>query len=338
METRAIESTEAIQKYELTPARVAAMVKEYHGLKVIEGDTTSYKQVRAACTQLVHIRTSVDKRRKELGEEAREYVKAVNSAAKQLLEPLAPLEERFKDELKAEDDRKAKIKEEKERKEKKRIDDIRSKIDAIRLKIIDTEGKTSDQILDMQLELEEVIITEDEYQEFTDEAQTILKETQEAIERTYKNRVQWEKDEAERKAEDERLTKERAEQEAKEKALEEERKKIEEEKAKIEQEKHDAQVREEAKAQAEKEAKEKAEKDIQERKDREEEERKEKERQETLKPDKEKLIALADRVAELYHPSNLPDLKDKKAIEILANFTKNLIQLAKNVRRNAEEL
>ena len=75
----------AVVKFELTPAAIAAMVKEYETLELIPGDKKSYKTVHEAKMICVKARTGTDKHRKEMGSEARQWINDVNSAAKELI-------------------------------------------------------------------------------------------------------------------------------------------------------------------------------------------------------------------------------------------------------------
>lgn len=345
MEVKLKEQNTALKKYDLSPESVSEMVKEYHELAVVEGDIKSYKTVRAACTKLVHVRTAVDKRRKDLGEAARQEIKDINSAAKMLLEPLVPLEERFKAEMKAEDDRKAAIKEEKERLERERIQAIQEKITHIRTQAINANGRPSDEIAKILDHLVNLEITEEEYQEFRESAITAADETYDAVNKALKDRQAWEKEEAERKAEAERLEKQKLEQEEAQRKIDEENRKIQEEKDRIEAEKKAEQERREreqwereaklkAEAEAEQRAKEKAEREQWEREAKLKAEEEERKRQELLKPDKEKLLELGTSLAAF----PMPTLKDKKAKAILNDVKDGIEHIVDMIQTEVGEL
>jgi len=210
------------------------MAKEYESLHVVPDDIKSYKAVHAAKMVLTRVRTGVDKRRKELGVDAYAWIKTKDGAAKDLLEPIIPLEDRFKEEMAAEDARIEKI-------EADRVQAIRNKIDGIRA-FYYTVDKTAKEIeIIYQDLLKYDPISEDNFQEFTHEAISVYNDTLAALITGKEIRLKFELEEADRKAEAERLAKQKAEQEAEAARLkaiadeqEEEKKKIQAEKDKIE--------------------------------------------------------------------------------------------------------
>jgi len=227
-EVQAIDRSEkAIALYQITPAEIAERLKAYDTLKVVEGDTESYKKVRTALTALVHTRVEADKRRKKLGEDARKQVSYINGAAKLLIGPMAPYEERFKAELKAEDDRKLAIKAEKERQEKARVNGILESIQAIRNHAADA-GFLSVAELVKRLDIISATTTDKSvYMEFADQGLLALAETGEIIETALVERKRLDKEDAERKAEALRLEKVRKEQAIEQSRLDDERQKAE---------------------------------------------------------------------------------------------------------------
>lgn len=312
----------ALAEYELTPAKVAEMAKKYMKLTVPAGDNKAYKIVRAALTTCVKTRTATDKRRKELGEDARTWIAEVNQAARDLLEPLVKVEEHLKTELQNEDARKEEIKAEKARLEQERVDGIRDRIAAMVSLVTginyDMPSDTLQNLLD---QLNETEITEDIYMEFTAEALKTKSEVEESILRAIETRKKFEAEEAERKAEDERLAREReelekakADQEAAAKELAEKTAQLEEGKKRLEEEKRKREEEEAAKAKAEQEAKEKAEREAKEKEEREKAEAEKLARQEALKPEKEKLKGWVDIMAtNLNSNLSLNDLSDEEA-------------------------
>lgn len=240
-----------VEQYPVLLDDINKMIVEYQAIAVVPGDTASYKEARAACTTLVHTRTAIEAKRKDL---LRDYRDNVNQVADALLAPLTPVETRLKAELKAEDDRKAEIRAKAEAIEKKRVDDIKSAIFKL-VNYANAQGKTAEQIGKRIEAIETHEITEPTYQEFVAEAilakATTLKTLRDALAECEKV----EREEAARKAEAERLEAVRVQQEAEQKrlndereaqaaklkaerdAIDEARRKIEEEKAAIEAEK-----------------------------------------------------------------------------------------------------
>ena len=195
------------------------MITEYQSLTVVSGDTASYKEARAACTMLVHTRTRVEARRKDL---LREYREQVNQVADALLAPLTPVENRLKAELKAEDDRKAAIKAELEAIEKKRVNAIKASIFEL-VNYANAQGKTAEQIGKRIAAIESHVIGEETYQEFMTEAILARATTLKTLRDALAEREKVEREEAAHKAEAERLERIRLEQEAENKRLEAER-------------------------------------------------------------------------------------------------------------------
>jgi hypothetical protein len=315
----------AVAEYDLTPEKVKELVKQYEGLEVLPNDKPSYQIVHKAKMVLVKTRTAIDRRRKELGDDARKWVNEVNSAAKALLEPMALVEDHLKSELKKEDERIEAIRQEKIAKEMARVANIRGKIEGIENLALEGKSHQGSKVIKTWIDkLSAIEITEDIYMEFTDLAKLAKDDSLSSLQEDYENRLAWEKEQEEAKIEAERLEKIRFEQEAERKKLEAVQKaqeeaarkiqeaedaaqrKIAEERAKLEAEKQAEQERkdraafeekavEEAKRAAEEEARRKE----QERAKKEAEEAAEKARREAMAPDREKLLNLANRISDL---------------------------------------
>uniref|UniRef100_A0A6M3XH55 Uncharacterized protein n=1 Tax=viral metagenome TaxID=1070528 RepID=A0A6M3XH55_9ZZZZ len=348
----------ALAEYNITPEKVREMAKEYESLHVVPDDIKSYKAVHAAKMVLTRVRTGVDKRRKELGVDAYAWIKTKDGAAKDLLEPIIPLEDRFKAELSAEDARIEKI-------ETDRVQAIRDKIEEIKnypiKNINNREASLINALINQLFCLE---ITPEEYQEFKAEAIQEKEDALALLSQQHADRIKFEQEEAVRKAESERLEKVRKEQEAEaarlkviadeqeaarkaqemearkeREAIEEEKIKIQAEKDKIEATKKTEQDRkamaafekealEKARIRAEQEAKEEAVRKESARIAKEEAEKAEHIRKTALAPDKVKLIAYVDALYWL----DFPALKDDKAKEILNNVRNRLTKIRKGVK------
>ena len=353
----------ALAEYSITPAKVQEMAKEYESLHVVPGDIKSYKAVHAAKMVLTRVRTGVDKRRKELGVDAYAWIKTKDGAAKDLLEPIIPLEDRFKEEMAQEDARIEKI-------ETDRVDGIKAKIEAIRFNMMQAQGKDST-TLSIMLDNISTIPIDEFYAEFQDEARAALDEVKSFIQQAHGERVTFEKEEAARKAESERLERVRKAQEAEaarlkaiadeqeatrkeqedaarkeREAIEEEKRKIQAEKDKIEaakkaeadriaREAFEKQALENARIKAEQEAKEAAERKEKNRIAKAEAEKAEKDRQEALRPDIDKLIDFSNDI--MMMPKR-PDVKDKNAIEILVGANKMIQKTSQWIRKQIEVL
>lgn len=301
-----------VEQYPVLLDDINKMIVEYQAIAVVPGDTASYKEARAACTTLVHTRTAIEAKRKDL---LRDYRNNVNQVADALLAPLTPVENRLKAELKAEDDRKADIRAEAERVEKERVDAIKASIFKL-VNLANAQGKTSEQIIKRIEAIETHETTEQTYSEFMAEAILAKATTLKTLRDALAEREKVEREEAAHKAEAERLEHIFLEQEAESKRFEaecarqvailnQERLKIEaaekrlaEEQRKVEAEK----VAIEAAKRAEQEAIEKAEQETHDRLKLEMAEAERKVKEEALKPEKEKLIRYFDAIEEIPSP------------------------------------
>ena len=101
------------------------MIQEYRekfsGLQATTKE--GYEEVRKAIAVCRTTRTGIDKRRKELTENAREYVNSVNSVAKELTSAIEEIEDPLKEKKQAVDDAKERLKQEAEEARQAKIND-----------------------------------------------------------------------------------------------------------------------------------------------------------------------------------------------------------------------
>lgn len=335
----------ALIEYKITPEEIQKRVDGYLTLKVVPDDPKSYQQAHAARMVCVRTRTGIDKRRKELGEDARAWVNAVNKTAKDLTALIEPAETYLTNELGVEDGRRAEVKAEKARKEKERVDGIKAKIEKMRNVLVSTIWQTSTELQQLMSQYLDMNLTSEEFMEFLPEAETTREQVVSGLMVSIDIHKKQEKEESDRKAEAERLEKIRQEQAAEAARQAEERRKIEAEKVAIEAQKKAEQDRkdrealekrlaEEAKARAEKEAAEKIERETKEKKEREEREAAEKARLEVLRPDKEKLLAWATDIEQF----SSPVVSDEKAVHIVFEAGKYLAKASAMIRKAVKEM
>jgi len=355
-----------IVKYDVTDAAIQQMEADYIVLTV-QGldDEAGFKMVHEARMVVKTHRVAVEKKRKELKANALEWGRKVDSEAKRIFGLLEPIETHLQTEEDKVTKEKERIKAEKIRLEQERVERIRAKIQAIKeMGEPNFFHKKTSEVLLIPLEvLSDTEISEEIYMEFKPEADKVMFDTLKALRAAYEDQLLFEKEEAERKAEAERLEKVRKEQEAKERELEEkrnaeeekvrlereyienERRKIQAEKDRIEAEKRAEQerkdraeferkVQEEAKARAEQEAKEKAEREAKQAAERAEREAAEKVRAEAIRPDKEKLLGFAKSLYDV----GIPHVASEDAKEILVYASNKLDELSITIRRKAEAL
>lgn len=350
-----------VVKYDMDVAVIKELDAKY--ADIVIKDATSYAFVMSGLKEYRDRRLELDSWYKDKKKGALEYTNALGAERKKFKLLLEPGEQHLKDVRQVEDDRKAAIKAEKEAKEQSRIDDIQLKIEAIREKVNTTFNLPSYKVAHVCDNLVAMQITEEIYQEFVKQAKDTRLATLSALDDIYNDKVTQEKEAAERKAEIAKIEKLRiemdkakaevaaenekaevkrhdelreieAEKQAAQKIIDDERDKLEAEK-RAEQEKRD---RAEFERRAKEDAKDKAERDAKDKADKEEKERLEKEKEskraEAVKPDKEKLIAFADKMDTL----KLPNVKSNKAKDIVIDIGGRLIELQSDIREKAEAL
>jgi hypothetical protein len=332
-----------VVEYNITDAAISKMSDQYMGL-FINGidDKEGFDKVHEARMVVKNHRVAVHKREQEYKDQLNAKKKEVVGEAKRIYALLEPIETHLQTEENKVIQEKERKKREKIEAEQKRVDSIRNAISEIEAcGIVDPRETSASIRFIITTVVEDMPVDESTYMEFTEEAERIKATTIQRLNAALDARLQWEKEEAGRKAETERLEKIRAEQEVKEKELEEKRKAdeekarkereaIEEEKQKIQEEK-DRIAREKL---AEQEAKEKAEREAQEKAEREKKDVQEKARQEALKPDKEKV---ADFLASVKN-YNVPELENPEMIEFINHAMERISSLVDLISKDLEEL
>lgn len=337
---------------------IAALSKQYLSLTISGlNDRKGFDAVHTARIDVKTRRVAVEKRRKELKADALLFGQKLDAAAKHITGLLAPIEEHLDSEEKKVTDELARIKKEAEEREAARI---QARVD----KLFDLGCRFSGQAYSLTFAPDGYSVPHALLKECNDEQfEGICQKLQDLIDA---EAVKIAAEIAARKAEDERLRKIAEEQEAERKRLEaiakeqaeeqariraeqEEREgKIREEQAAIEREKQavaDAKAKEDAEkrrkteiAEAEKIAAEKARIEAEAKAKREAEEKAEAEaeakRFEQMRPDKEKLLKLADALDAF----ELPTLKHKKPIAILTDVKDQLQNTARFIREEVGQL
>jgi hypothetical protein len=279
-----------------------------------------YSLVKGACREFKKVRVSIEKAGKSARDDANKFSKAVLSEQKRLLNIVIPEEDRLKALRKEVDDRAVREAAEKLKKEEERKAQIEGEIARIRSLSESSFGLSSKELKAYLDQLNNVQITEEEYQEFFDNAVLAKNagikklsssiEEKEELERLRALQEEQEKKQAEEQARidsenekirlaQEAIEKEKREIEAKKLAeAEATARKLKEENEKLEQEKREKAIAEQKKA--EKEA--------------------EEDRQESLKPEKEKLIDWINKCMSISDVS----LTDGKLEKIRSDFLEDL--------------
>ena len=349
--------TKELQKFNVTDAAIAKMSSEYMLLRTNGTKDKSFDAVHEARMVVKGKRVEVEKKGKELRADAIKFQKAVIEEEKRIIGLLHPIESHLETEEKKVTDEIARIKKEAEEREAARI---QARVD----RLFDLGCRFSGQVYSLSFAPDGYSVPYALLKECNDEQfDEICAKLQDLID-TEAVRVA---DEIKaRKAEDERLkkiaeeqeaerkrldalAKEQAEKEARIKADQEEReRKIKAESDRIEAEKKaitDQKEREEAEkkhlaeiAEAEKVAAEKARIEAEEKAKREAAEKAEAEaeakRYEQMRPDREKLLKLADALDAF----ELPSLKHKKPVAILTDVKDMLQNASRFIREEVGQL
>lgn len=309
-------------------------------------DIDAYKdleEAKQAKKGLTKMRTALAEAHKETKAEALAFGKKCDFEKNRLLAKIKLIEDPITEQLDA-------IKNAEALKEQERIEAIEAALDRIEAHAADRYSLTLDELRERQENLGNIEITEEVYQEQAERA-TLLKQDAgmklDLAIQAEKDRIQKEAEDAEREEENRKL---REKVEAMEREQEEQRRKDQEAaaaEAREAQKKADVKAelerkaREKAEAEAEALRKEKAEREAEEARkaaaEREEEERKAAaDRALAQAPDREKLLAYADRVDDLL--TLPPTLVTEAAQDVLQQATAMLIEVAYDIRKMTEEM
>lgn len=195
--------------FSVTDAGIAELEAKHRGLVVVHGDKKGYLALTQAIAEVRTVRTDVEKRRKELKQDALDYGRLVDSTAKQITDRLEAIEgplKANKEQIDAENER---IRKEREEAERLRVAGIQSRIADIGKSVTALAGVSSDrlrQAIEGALVLE---ITEDDYAEFVPQAESALSAAIDALNEMLASRIAADQAEAARLAEQARIDAER---------------------------------------------------------------------------------------------------------------------------------
>ena len=317
-----------VVEYDITNAAIAKMESLYTGLTITDlEDKDEFKAVHDARMVVKGHRVSVEKKRKELKADALAWGRLVDGKAKEIFAKLEPIEYHLSKEERKVIDEQNRIKAEEEARQEaiiqKRVDDLLA-VDCV-MPFLQVATLTDDEF---------VCLLTDKTFEF-DGRQKAKAEA----ERIEKERLA--KEEAERKAEDDRLAKQKAEQDKiaadlkrQQDELAAQQKAIDDEKARIAQAEADKEAAEKAKVQAEADTKAKALAEEEAAKQRKMDAENKAKRQEELKPDKEKLI---DWIRG-YGTNPIPEIETQEVAEILRTGLEHIQETLHKMLRQVEEL
>lgn len=141
-----ISGTNVVVEYSKTEAALAGLRAKYSGVVFDLTTTKGDKDARAARLELVTLRTSLEKKRKEFKAPALAFGKKIDSEAERVTNEIVKLEVFIDQQIKADEDRRADEKAEKDRIEALRVQGIQDKISAIRAFATKCQGISSERI------------------------------------------------------------------------------------------------------------------------------------------------------------------------------------------------
>jgi len=317
-------------EYNITDAALAELAEKHKDVDAHK----DYDAAKAAAKECQQLRSGLEEKRVELKKDALEYGRAVDGEAKRIKAAIVKIEQPIKDQI-TEIDNAEKIK------EQQRIEKIEASLQVLRAYGTDTEDRTLAELQQWQEQLNEMEITEEEFQEHREAAVGAKAESESRL-RIAITRKQAAEEEAAR------LEQQRKEQAEEQEKLDAQRKEIEEGQRKLK-EQQEEQERKAAAEQAEKDAERQKELDAQQAeldKQREEQEAKEQEEREQaeaeaaaaraleLAPDKEKL----ERLANIIEATELPEVESQQAVDVISYVKSEIKSIANNIRHYAGEM
>jgi len=332
-----------VVEYSITDAALAEMKEMYMPLVITDlDDKEQFDAVHSARMVVRGKRIEVEKKRVELKADALAWGKKVQSEANRIFALIEPIESHLMSE-----EKKAEI--EKKRIEDERIAGVQEGLAWIRAWDANPYKQSVERIQEIIDALEKIEITPEKFFEFTADAFQLKEEGLSAARSAKQVRLNFDKEEADSKAEAERqakvkieqdrITAEQADAQAK---IDKANRKIEAEKAAIAEAKRAEQVRKDreeferkAKIKAEKDAKEAAQREMLEKIEHEKAEVVEIERKKSLLPDKEKLEAFSQFLLE---GITWPKIKSPKAVDAITRARETIESVAENLFDRAQKL
>ena len=320
---------------------IAWSVNDAHIAKIKEelGEVDAYKDLdgaKAAKKTLTKMRTTLAEAHKETKAEALAFGRKCDAEKNRLLALILEIEDPISEQL-------DEIKNAEKRKEEERLALIEENLDKIRALTEDRHELETEELEARYKQSQGIEITEDIFQEFTDQAHTLLEDAQMKL-RIAINKAKEAAEEAERQAEiarknqeeADRLAKEREEFEAQQREAREKQEAEDAERRKREQAEQDAKA-EELRKQQEEIDRQKAEQEEAERKKAEEEAAAQAEKDRLARaPDAEKLEAFANDLDAAIKAK--PMMATQEANNVLLHVCAGLIEIVGELRRMTEEL
>ena len=202
-----------VVQYSKTEAALSDLRGKYKGVAYDLTTTKGDKEARAARLELITLRTSLEKKRKEFKAPALEFGKKIDSEAARITIEILELENPIDQQIKADEFRRAAEKAERERIEAARVQALRDKIAAIWALVDKCHGISSERIAKGIAQVEQIDTSPVVFAEYSNDAERTRAETlkamrgmhEKAIEREAESaRVEAQRVENERVAEEQR--------------------------------------------------------------------------------------------------------------------------------------
>jgi hypothetical protein len=224
-----INASGVLVQYSKTEAALAALREKYTGATFDLTTTKGDKEARAARLELTTLRTSLEKRRKEFKAPALEFGKKIDAEAARITGEIEALEQPIDAQIRADENRRAAEKAERERIERDRIAAHQNRLNVIRACVGRAQGLPSARIANGIEQVEAMPTDAATWEEFAGEAEATKAETLAAMRtmfeaakaredeeaRVEQQRLENERQAAENRAAAERLAEQQRELEAK---------------------------------------------------------------------------------------------------------------------------
>lgn len=216
-------NSERIAEYSPIEAGLAELRTKYQGVVFDVSTSAGLDVAKKARAEIREPRYDIERKRKELKAPALAYAKRIDEEAKRITAEILAIEEPIDEQIKAEEQRKEREREERAAAELARITGIQQKIAAISNAALVPSGAKAADIDVTWTTIQDCELTEAEFQEFTEQAKNAKAETLAKLNELYKDALAREIEAANLKAERAELERQRAEMEAQRKAAEQER-------------------------------------------------------------------------------------------------------------------
>lgn len=172
-----ISGENVIVEYNATEAALIALRQKYAGVVFDLTTTKGDKEARAARLELATLRTSLEKKRKQFKAPALEFGKKIDSEAARVTTEILALENPIDDQIKADEQRRAREKAERELIAAERAHGFRDRIAVIRAFVGKCQGISAERITNGISMVEMVDVSATAFEEFAAEAETAKAET-----------------------------------------------------------------------------------------------------------------------------------------------------------------